>query len=135
MENILRGNKANGWGQRYGGRQVQSMKVKLIKLTKEYETKLGEMIDEWKLDHAMNHTNTAPWSIFKNDYHDFDYYLNHLEIKTKTEDRVPDSVFFLLDEERDRLLGLDPLSRLLRMVASSKMSLSIQRVGRFKGIG
>ncbi|MGX7167974.1 GNAT family N-acetyltransferase [Facklamia hominis] len=81
------------------------MKVKLIKLTKEYETKLGEMIDEWKLDHEMNDANTSPWSIFKNDYHDFDYYLNHLEIKNKTEDRVPDSVFFLLDEERDRLLG------------------------------
>lgn len=105
MDNILRGNKANGWGQRDGGRQVQSMKVKLIKLTKEYQEKLGEMIDEWKLDHAMNHTNTAPWAIFKNDYHDFDHYLNYLEIKTKTEDRVPDSVFFLLDEERDRLLG------------------------------
>lgn len=81
------------------------MKVKLIKLTKEYETKLGEMIDEWKLDHEMNDANTSPWSIFKNDYHDFDHYLNHLEIKNKTEDRVPDSVFFLLDEERDRLLG------------------------------
>ena len=64
------------------------MKVKLIKLTKEYETKLGEMIDEWKLDHEMNHANTSPWSIFKNDYHDFDYYLNHLEIKNKTEDRL-----------------------------------------------
>ena len=111
------------------------MKVKLIKLTKDYQAKLGEMIDEWKLDHEVNHANASPWSIFKNDYHDFDHYLNHLEIKTKTEDRVPDSVFFLLDEERDRLLGLDPLSRLLRRVASLKMSLSIQRVGRFKGIG
>ena len=81
------------------------MALKLIKLTKEYERRLGEMIDEWKADQEQNHTNTSPWAIFKNDYHDFDYYLAHLEIKTATENRVPDSVFFLLDEERDRLLG------------------------------
>ena len=81
------------------------MKLKLIKLTKEYEVKLGEMIDEWKLDQEINNTNHSPWSIFKNDYHDFDYYLNNLERKYETEDRVPDSVFFLLDEERNRLLG------------------------------
>lgn len=59
----------------------------------------------WKIDQEMNNTNSSPWSIFKNDYHDFDYYLNNLEIKSKTEKKVPDSVFFLLDEERDRLLG------------------------------
>ena len=81
------------------------MKLKLIKLNKEYEEKLGEMIDEWKIDQEMNNTNTSPRSIFKNDYHDFDYYLNNLEKKSKTENKVPDSVFFLLDEERDRLLG------------------------------
>lgn len=81
------------------------MKLKLIKLNKEYEEKLGEMIDEWKIDQEMNNTSTSPRSIFKNDYHDFDYYLNNLEKKSKTENKVPDSVFFLLDEERDRLLG------------------------------
>ena len=31
--------------------------------------------------------------------------LEELELKTATEDKVPDSVFFLLDTERDRLLG------------------------------
>ncbi len=81
------------------------MALKLIKLTKEYERRLGEMIDEWKADQEQNHTNGSPWAIFKNDYHDFDHYLAHLEIKAATENRVPDSVFFLLDEERDRLLG------------------------------
>lgn len=81
------------------------MNLKLIKLTKAYETQLGEMIDEWKLDQELNHTNRSPWAIFKNDYHDFDRYLEDLELKTATEDRVPDSVFFLLDTERDRLLG------------------------------
>ena len=47
------------------------MKLKLIKLTKEYEQQLGEMIDEWKADQELNHTNRSPWAIFKNDYHDF----------------------------------------------------------------
>lgn len=78
---------------------------KLIKLTKGYEKQLGEMIDEWKKDQEINHTNHSPWAIFKNDYHDFDRYLEHLEMKTETEGRVPDSVFFLLDEEKNRLLG------------------------------
>ena len=81
------------------------MALKLIKLTKEYEKQLGEMIDEWILDQEINHTNHSPWAIFKNDYHDFDYYLEHLELKEATEGLVPDSVFFLLDESRDRLLG------------------------------
>ena len=81
------------------------MSLKLIKLTRAYEKQLGEMIDEWKEDQEKNHTNRSPWAIFKNDYHDFDYYLDHLEIKTAENGKVPDSVFFLLDEEKDRLLG------------------------------
>ncbi len=81
------------------------MSLKLIKLTKQYQKQLTEMIDEWKLDQELNHTDRSPYAIFKNDHHDFDYYLEHLELKTPTEDRVPDSVFFLLDEERGRLIG------------------------------
>lgn len=81
------------------------MGLRLIKLTKEYEKQLGEMIDEWKADQELNHTNRSPWAIFKNDYHDFDYYLEHLEVKTPTDGKVPDSVFFLLDEDRNKLLG------------------------------
>lgn len=81
------------------------MSLRLIKLTKEYEAALAEMIDEWKKDQEINHTNHSPWAIFKNDYHDFDYYLDHLEIKSEGDGKVPDSVFFLLDEDRNRLLG------------------------------
>ena len=79
--------------------------IKLIKLTKEYEKELGEMIDERKLDQEINHTNHSPWAIFKNDYHDFDYYLDNLEIKEAKDGKVEDSVFFLLDDKRNRLLG------------------------------
>ena len=81
------------------------MSLKLIKLTKEYEAALAEMIDEWKKDQEINHTNHSPWSIFKNDCHNFDYYLDNLEIKSEGDGKVPDSVFFLLDEDRNRLLG------------------------------
>ena len=81
------------------------MSLKLIKLTKIYEKQLGEMIDEWKADQELNHTNHSPGAIFKNDYHDFDCYLENLEVKKEAGGKVPDSVFFLLDEERDRLLG------------------------------
>ena len=64
------------------------------------------MIDEWKLDQEINHTDKSPYVIFKNDYHDFDYYLDNLELKEPIpQGFVPDSTFFLLDEERNRLLG------------------------------
>ena len=81
------------------------MNVRLIKLTKEYYAQLSEMIDEWKLDHELNHADTSPWAIFRNDYHDFDYYLENLESNEPKDGRVPDSVYFLLDVERDILLG------------------------------
>ena len=83
----------------------KTMNVKLIKLTKEYYMQLSEMIDEWKKDIEENDTNSSPNAIFKNDYHDFDYYLDNLEIKEPKDGKVPDSVFFLLDTERNILLG------------------------------
>ena len=84
---------------------VRVMNVRLIKLTKEYYNQLAEMIDEWKLDQEVNHTNHSPWAIFKNDYHEFGYYLENLELKEPKEGKVPDSVFFLLDVDRNILLG------------------------------
>ena len=81
------------------------MNVKLIKLTHDYYDELASMIEEWKIDQETNHTNHSPWSIFKNDYHDFDYYLENLEINNPKDHLVPDSVLFLLDEDRNRLLG------------------------------
>ena len=84
---------------------MRRMNVRLIKLTKEYYSQLSEMIDEWKLDQEVNQTNRSPWAIFKNDYHDIDYYLDHLEFKESKDGKVPDSVFFLLDADRNILLG------------------------------
>ncbi len=81
------------------------MNLKLIKLTKEYETQLGEMIDEWKADQELNHTDRSPRAIFRNDYRDFDAYLADLDHESAASGWLPDSVFFLLDEDRDRLIG------------------------------
>ena len=81
------------------------MAVKLIKLTKDYYNELTSMIDEWKYDQEINHTDTSPYAIFKNDYHDFDNYLNNLELREAKDGLVPDSVFFLLDEDRNKLIG------------------------------
>ena len=81
------------------------MGLRLIKLTKEYKNELIGMIDEWRADQEQNHTDCSPWAIFRNDCHDFDYYLEHLENKSTTGGWVPDSVFFLMDDERNRLLG------------------------------
>lgn len=81
------------------------MKVKLIKLTKDYQEELAEMLEEWKQDQEIHHTNRSPSAIFRHDYHDFDDYLAKLENRIETDGRVPESVFFLLDEERDRLVG------------------------------
>ena len=81
------------------------MNLKLIKLTKEYENQLKDMVDEWKADIIANNTNRSPWKIFKNDPHDFNNYLKNLETKEETDTWVPDSVFFLHDIERNILLG------------------------------
>jgi predicted acetyltransferase len=43
--------------------------------------------------------------IRRNDYHNFDYYLNNLEIKEELGGRVPDSTFFCLDIDRNIFVG------------------------------
>ena len=78
------------------------MAIKLIRLTKEYRRQLFEMMDEWKALKPDEHT---PWAIFKNDYHDFDYYLANLDLKQPKEGKVPDTVLFAYDEDRDIFVG------------------------------
>src|SRR5690554_2625460 len=81
------------------------MSLKLIKLDETYKRELGQMIDEWTYDQKVNQTNHSPWSIFKNDYKDFNNYLKNLEITHPENGHVPDSVFFLTDTKSSRLLG------------------------------
>ena len=82
------------------------MKLKLVKLTPVYKEQLFDMMEEWTQDIREHHTNTSPWMIFRNDFHDFDYYLENLEVKEETpEGRVPDTTLFCLDEERNIFVG------------------------------
>ncbi len=82
------------------------MNIKLVRLSYEYKEQLFDMLSEWKADIDKNHGNHSPWMIFRNDYHDFDYYLNNLEIKEETEEgRVPDTTLFCLDTDRNIFVG------------------------------
>jgi len=77
------------------------MNIRLVKLSNEYKLHLIEMMDEWT---SINE-RIVPSAIRKNDYHDFDYYLEHLEIKEEVDGKVPDSTFFCLDVDRDIFVG------------------------------
>ena len=73
------------------------MALKLIKGSLQYKNQIIEMIKEWKSYNDTHNANTSPWAIFKNDYDDFEYYLNNLETSTTDNGFVPDSTFFCLD--------------------------------------
>src|SRR5574344_192433 len=82
------------------------MNIKLVKLSHLYKNQFVDMLSEWTRDIELNHTNHSPWMIFRNDYKDFDYYLNNLEIKEETkEGRVPDTTLFCLDIDKNIFVG------------------------------
>ena len=73
------------------------MTLKLMKGSLKYQNQIIEMLKEWKAYNDTHDTYTSPGCIFKNSYDDFEYYINHLEIKEDNPDKdlVKDSVFFL----------------------------------------
>jgi predicted acetyltransferase len=77
------------------------MNIKLVKLSYEYKQHLIDMMDEW----LAVEQDFSPYMIRRNDYHNFDYYLENLEIKEETKDRVPDSTFFCLDLDKNIFVG------------------------------
>lgn len=82
------------------------MNVELIKLTYEYKEQLIDMLEEWKNDIIVNHTDISPYKIWVNDFHDFDYYINNLDTKEDNENGwVPDTTLFCLDKDRNILVG------------------------------
>ncbi|MBQ5311205.1 MAG: GNAT family N-acetyltransferase [Oscillospiraceae bacterium] len=78
--------------------------LRLIRLTEEYAHVLTDMLAEWRADLAKSGAKPIPGPIFR-EYHDIGDYIAHLEHKTASEGIVPDSVLFLLDDDRDILLG------------------------------
>lgn len=74
----------------------------LIKMEEKYRPLLDEMMDEWT---AAGET-IIPYAIRKCDYHDFARYLDSLEVREDSTGRlVPDSTFFCLDTDRQKLVG------------------------------
>ena len=90
--------------------------LQLVRLSPAYRAQLNELMDEWILEGTEN---IVPWAIRKNDYHDFDAYLAGLEIEKPRDGKVPDTVYFCLDTEKNRFVGAvnirhylnDPLMR------------------------
>lgn len=77
------------------------MRLRLVKLSPQYRRHLTDMMRQW---YASGET-IIPYAIRRLDYRDFDHYLANLEIKEGTQDLVPDSTFFCLDEEEDIFVG------------------------------
>ncbi len=77
------------------------MKLKLVKLEPKYRTHLTEMMEEW---YAYGE-KIIPYAIRRLDHHDFENYMENLEVKDTSGGLVPDSTFFCLDEERDIFVG------------------------------
>ncbi len=77
------------------------MNVKLVKLSHAYKHLLFDMMDEW----LAVEQDFSPYMVRRNDYRNFDYYLENLELKAETDDRVPDSTFFCLDLEKNIFVG------------------------------
>ena len=75
--------------------------IKLVKLSEQYKDQLFEMMDEWT---AANE-RIVPYAIRKNDYHNFEYYLENLEIKEEIDGKVPDTTLFCLDVDRNIFVG------------------------------
>lgn len=77
------------------------MDIKLVKLTPEYREQLNDMMEEW----LATGEHIVPYAIAKNDYRDFENYLEKIEVSKPKEGKVPDSVFFCLDVERNIFVG------------------------------
>ena len=77
------------------------MSLRLVKLSKTYKRQLFDMMDEW----TASGEKIIPYAIRKVDYHDFEHYMESLELREPKEGLVPDSTFFCLDEDRDIFVG------------------------------
>ena len=54
------------------------MNLRLIRPTAAYRRQITEMLDEWFAEEKPE--DVTPWAITKNDYHDFAFYISHLDV-------------------------------------------------------
>lgn len=77
------------------------MELQLIKPSKKYKKQIIDMLDEWnKIDEAI-----VPCSVNSLDYHDFDNYINDLDVIVPSCNHVISSTYFCLDSTRDIIVG------------------------------
>lgn len=77
------------------------MKLRLVKLIDDYKELLFDMMDEW---YAAGE-KIVPYAIRKCDYHDWDAYINSVDICYGDENIVTSTTFFCLDEDRNIFVG------------------------------
>lgn len=77
------------------------MNLRLVKASEELREPIVEMLREWK----ATGEKIVPWAIQKTDPGDFTAYRESLEVKEGRHGLVPDSTFFCLDEDRQKIVG------------------------------
>lgn len=77
------------------------MNITLVKLSPAYRQQLFDMMEEW----LSVEQDFSPYMIRRNDYRDFEYYLQNLEIQEEKDGRVPDSTYFCLDLDQNIFVG------------------------------
>lgn len=79
------------------------MNLKLIQATPEYKQQITDYLDEY----CGTGEKVIPTTITKVDYHDFEAYCDHLNSRKypTTPDRVPATVYFTLDVDRNMVVG------------------------------
>ncbi len=75
--------------------------LKLVKLEEQYIPQLTDMMDEW----TATGESIVPYAIRKTDYHNYEEYINSLEVRDDGGPLVPDSTYFCLDEDRNIFVG------------------------------
>lgn len=107
--------------------------LKLVKLERKYYPLLVDMMDEW----TESGERIIPYAIRKNDYKDYDSYLQGLDSPV-SENWVPDSTYFCLDEERNIFVGAVNIRHYLNdslLFDGGHISDGVRPSERRKGIG
>ena len=82
------------------------MNLKLVKLSKEYEREITNMLDEWVIYNNTHETDHSPWAIFS-PHKDFDEYIKLTALREMPTDPkyVPSSLYYAYDEDRNIMVG------------------------------
>lgn len=109
------------------------MNIKLVRLTSQYKKQLFDIMDEW----TSANEKIIPTAIAINDYHDFDYYMNHLCRDKEINGIVPETTFFCLDIDRDIFVGAVTVRHYLteRLLNAGLIGDGIRPSERRKGYG